>query len=127
MLRPVDVYFQGVNKDSLDTQGWALQESLLSPRLLSFGERDLSWRCQTAAVCKRLPSGVFDIPLHDETTIKTNQESVWRAIVEDYSGRELTVPEDQLPAIASIISELGQSYGTIPILLVYGPPTYQSS
>jgi hypothetical protein len=101
--------------EPLETRGWALQESLLSPQLLSFGERELSWRCQTATVevqrkghkiCKKLPSGVLGVALDDKSIIEARQDLVWEAIVEDYSSRELTVPEDRLPAIAGIASEL---------------------
>ncbi|KAE9367909.1 HET-domain-containing protein [Stipitochalara longipes BDJ] len=117
LLRSMDTYKYNHEAEPLETRDWALQEALLSPRLLSFGERELSWRCQIAAVevrrkgnriCKRLPSGVFGIALDDKSTIETRQELVWEAIVEDYSSRELTVPQDRLPAIAGIASELAR-------------------
>ncbi len=51
--------------------------------------------------------------LDDKSTIETRQDLVWEAIVEDYSSRELTVPEDRLPAIAGIASELGKLWDDI--------------
>lgn len=120
MVRSLNTYSHASEIDSLDSRGWALQESLLSPRVVSFAERELSWRCQTVAIekqrrghkiCKRLPSGVFGIALEDRSTFETKQDLVWEAIVEDYSGRELTVPEDRLPAIAGIVSELARLWG----------------
>ena len=33
--------------DIIDKRGWALQESLLSPRLLGFGTTEIPWECRT--------------------------------------------------------------------------------
>ena len=32
-------------REPLETRGWALQETLLSPRVLAFGTRETTWRC----------------------------------------------------------------------------------
>ncbi|KAG4436101.1 hypothetical protein IFR05_008421 [Cadophora sp. M221] len=109
----------------LDTRAWALQESLLSPRVLWYGPVGLKWKCQTTEFRDvhetlapygmylkrkhtRLPSSVFGIAEPDSTLdFRSRQQSaIWKNVVEDYSGRDLTFPEDRLPALAGIASEL---------------------
>jgi hypothetical protein len=51
-------------------------------------------------------SGVFSVALGGKSMIEMRQALAWEAIVEDYSGRELLIPEGRLPAIAGIASEL---------------------
>jgi hypothetical protein len=60
-------------KEPLDSRGWALQESLLSPRILYYATKDLIWKCQTdkfvavqethnpyfTTITGRLPNNVF--------------------------------------------------------------------
>lgn len=110
----------------LDSRAWALQESLLSPRLLYYSPGDLKWKCQTSTFenvhkthnhefryemsnTKRLPSSIFGIskeqPVENQEE-KETQAVNWKEIVEDYSKRSLTIPEDRLPALAGIASEL---------------------
>ncbi|KAF5261891.1 hypothetical protein FOXYS1_7390 [Fusarium oxysporum] len=36
----------------LETRGWTLQEFLLPPRVLHFGEFDIAWRCKTRITCE---------------------------------------------------------------------------
>jgi hypothetical protein len=57
-------------------------------------------------ICKRLLSGVFSVALGGKSMIEMRQALAWEAIVEDYSGRELLIPEGRLPAIAGIAIEL---------------------
>lgn len=70
-------------------------------------------------ICKRLPSGVFVIAVEDDSTIETKQYLVWEVIVEDYSGRELMLPEDRLPAIAGIVSELAHLWNDTYIVSLW--------
>lgn len=106
--------------EPLDRRAWALQETLLSPRILVFSERELLWRCQTdllmpalagAKTCKRLPSCIFGIPEKVQMNTELQRIHKWRNIVEDYSGRDLTLRKDRLVAISGIVSELAAVWG----------------
>ncbi|KAH6714839.1 heterokaryon incompatibility protein-domain-containing protein [Leptodontidium sp. MPI-SDFR-AT-0119] len=107
----------------LDTRAWALQESLLSPRVLWYGPTALKWKCQATEFrdvheatvnCwnysgikhHRLPSGVFGNAEPTGPDLRNQQSIIWKKVVEDYSGRDITFPDDRLPALAGIASEL---------------------
>ena len=102
----------------LDSRGWALQEFLLSPRLLMYGASELTWHCQTESYkpvtsthlyywqrVKRLPPEVFN---HRKPRLRScrQQIEVWASIISEYTRRSLTYTEDKLPAIDGIASEL---------------------
>lgn len=130
-LLPDDTYgklwlrqdYSGWMLSPLDSRAWALQESLLSPRLLWYGPADLKWKCSTTAFAgvyrshnydfnypanshKRLPSSVFGLAEVPDTSTLEQQAKVWATVVGDYSGRDVTFAEDRLPALAGIASEL---------------------
>jgi len=107
----------------LDSRAWALQESLLSPRILWYGPADLKWKCQEAQFAdiwnthnydfkyppsrhRRLPKRVFGLPWSYQTDLHQRGTEMWSDIMGDYSGRDLTFAEDRLPALAGVASEL---------------------
>lgn len=121
LISPVPHY--NPRKEPLNTRGWTLQEKLLSPRILFYGEKEVSWQCQSqmsksAAAfhpaltqgLKRLPSYIFNSleakpsPGVDDVY---NRCLLWMEIVEDYTNRDLSYPEDKLLAILGVASELG--------------------
>ena len=120
-LSPRILYPEFFDGGPLATRGWALQEFLLSPRVLLFGQGEVRWQCQTsnlesvipspikyAAGLKRLPKGIFDTSVVHVDEYNFDQERIWKSLIEDYSGRQLTLATDKLPAIAGIASELGK-------------------
>ena len=46
----MDTHNYNQERERLEARGWALQKSLFSPRVLFFGERELSRRFQATAV-----------------------------------------------------------------------------
>jgi len=107
----------------LDSRAWALQESLLSPRVLWYGPADLKWKCKVAEFAnvwknhthdfnypltkgKRLPQSIFGLPEKRVDNIEALRSELWNGIMEDYSGRDITFAEDRLPALAGVASEL---------------------
>jgi len=112
-------------KHPLDKRGWTLQEFLLSPRILSFSHKELFWHCQTANLRTitesnvrynfrpmRLPPDIFKRQLLARGSSakmgSKDRVQLWIEIVEHYTERSLTDPEDRLHALAGITSELKQ-------------------
>jgi hypothetical protein len=106
----------------LNKRGWTLQESLLSPRKLLFGESELVWYCQaeqnrqfpgSAIRCFYmfgiLPPEVFqrdgEVPMEPPKT-----HSVWGSVVNEYTKRSLTFRKDRLRALAGVTNELAPTF-----------------
>lgn len=130
--------------EPLNTRGWTLQESLLSPRTLSYGTQQKTWECQSAKVSENarpilpgefhrdkqfiqsltsnsinfwqrskfqaakfslrmMPASYTIVPqsweLHHDAMY-----SRWYEIITDFTGRNLTVGSDTLPALSGIAS-----------------------
>lgn len=87
--------------EPLDARAWALQESLLSPRLLYYGGKDLMWICQTIEFepvyathnlykgrkpeIQRLPSTDFEVCQGAPVKDWLPQSGSWAKLVESYS------------------------------------------
>jgi hypothetical protein len=105
-------------KDPLNQRAWALQERLLSPRLLIYSSGKLSWQCQTKVAphgigSARLPDLFFEetpVNSHEmkpwNTMIRKNDpqtlEDSWIRISLDYSHRAITYDHDRLPALSGL-------------------------
>jgi hypothetical protein len=107
----------------LDSQAWALQEYLLSPRLLMYGASELTWHCQTQgfqsigkshlrywSLAQRLPPQIFDCGDPRLMSGPRQRHELWASIAMDYSGRLLTFSEDKLSAIAGVANELSEAW-----------------
>jgi hypothetical protein len=105
----------------LHTRGWVVQERLLSPRTIHFTKSQIFWECSKVPLaCQDFPLSLdVDIPGlnrkggsrgHSPYSWKsedpTFQHGRWLDILEDYTRRSLTHPEDRLPAIAGIASRI---------------------
>ncbi|KAH4101976.1 hypothetical protein HBI04_191030 [Parastagonospora nodorum] len=98
-------------------RGWCFQERLLSRRYLCFGSKELLWECMEDVACScSVAYGPFNPRHHDMvprfrgcsgtkilmTIPKRNYRRVWRSLVSEYATRELTYPNDKLPALAGL-------------------------
>jgi hypothetical protein len=107
--------------DPLETRAWALQEKILSTRLIAFTGGELQFSCRTSKSCecrqKSYPSQpLFSVPSHIssmEQSLKWSKS--WTKIVEEYSGRSLRIPEDKLPAISGLATKFGSATGFVYI------------
>jgi hypothetical protein len=111
--------------EPLDRRGWTFQESLLSPRILYYGSKDLVWKCQLKTFqpvvpshdlystsplwgdIYRLPSAIFDLPSENPVLIT----DVWPRIQTTYSPRKLGLAEDRYRALGGIIEEIQRVTG----------------
>ncbi|PQE21980.1 heterokaryon incompatibility protein [Rutstroemia sp. NJR-2017a WRK4] len=60
VLIDYELIHQGIEEMPLNLRAWVLQEHLLPPRLLHFGQDQLFWECQQRMACEMLPSGIPD-------------------------------------------------------------------
>ncbi|KAI1408879.1 HET-domain-containing protein [Hypoxylon sp. FL1857] len=97
-------------------RGWVMQESLLAPRTLFFGESELIWLCRGHRACQCSTSAKWALAQFPEWYIKlpnVNQLNdcsvhltyikMWYKIVENYSTTSLTHQTDKLTAIDGIV------------------------
>ncbi|KXX78515.1 Heterokaryon incompatibility protein 6, OR allele [Madurella mycetomatis] len=95
------------------TRAWAFQERLLSPRLVHFAAGEIMWECFEASDCecrRGLPS-MFPKFLPEKMMFREPQAAAgdlealtrhWRHIVFAFSGLELTLAKDKLPALSGV-------------------------
>ncbi|KAF5875668.1 putative het domain protein pin-c1 protein [Botrytis fragariae] len=106
------------HEEPVDKRAWCFQESILSPRLLSFRSTELIWHCQSLKFeptvsshyvylfdTLRAPANVFGRDVAIEMADSFRRAKTWNWIVQDFTGRDLTNPEDRLPAISAIAKE----------------------
>jgi len=98
----------------LTSRAWALQEHVLSTRILHYTATELLFECKTSFRCecspsrKVLPTTPALIPKAIAKQSKDRHPvwNAWHRIVEQYSIRDLTVSNDKLPAISGIASKI---------------------
>ena len=104
----------------LDTRGWALQEFMLSSRMLIFSEYEILWQCQETELRSVTGTGLEYLqPLETLpwTAFETGGETyfghldseklmIWKEFVRQYTERKLTDPRDRLRAILGVTTEL---------------------
>lgn len=98
-----DAYERPTSKSLLATRAWALQERLLAPRTIYFGDCGTFWECGTTIASEFLPHGfgqflVNSLVSRDEAGFL----DYWRDIVLLYSAADLTYSKDKLPALSGI-------------------------
>ncbi|KAI1205046.1 HET-domain-containing protein [Annulohypoxylon truncatum] len=102
----------------LTGRGWILQEECLSQRRIHFTETELKWKCPTEANCEcglRTLVDLYD-PVDNFSNLVDPEkakkqpwktpESIWQAIVVDYTSRSLTYETDRIVALAGIAAKV---------------------
>ncbi|KAF2125004.1 HET-domain-containing protein [Dothidotthia symphoricarpi CBS 119687] len=109
----------------LSSRGWCLQESILPPRQLYYGKRQIYWRCPAgyrsadgATSGMQVPENRFEhlssVIFHDisSPTAKTSYPDLrclledYYGLVEQYSHRQLSFGSDKFPAFSGIVQRL---------------------
>lgn len=117
---------------ALDERGWSLQENLLSPRTLRFGQDQLYWDCQSKYCSEGAPCDMLQVgwgrrqlkayllddlrkELYDGVGRPILREDWllhrWYRIINDYSKRKFTNEDDVFPAISAIAEEIQNQTG----------------
>ncbi|KPM34261.1 hypothetical protein AK830_g12310 [Neonectria ditissima] len=99
----------------LETRAWALQERILSPRLLRFYKEEVVWSCRNFDGCEcRLGPGAS--PGHGFRHIVNSNlramRSGWPSLVAEFTNKDLTYASDRLHAVsgvAALIAECDRS------------------
>ena len=131
-LRPKTRGFYDLEACFLQTRAWVGQERLLSPRSLHFDQDQILWECKDTRITED------GIPVSDDTgqrdilawdgrfklkypykvsgSASLEREFVWDwySMLENYTARNLTNPDDKLPALSGIanimISRINDRY-----------------
>lgn len=99
-------------KEPLELRGWTLQEKLLSPRVLKFESKQMSWDCLSQSINSNGP--LPNLTTLGEPSRGARTRTDWQSIVEDFTGRSLTFNSDKLPALSgyaqSVHSKTADTY-----------------
>lgn len=110
----------------IDSRAWCLQERLMSPRCIYFGQKGMHWECRHGVACEVRPvikSNHMDLVVgkYEHNGLKSQYaelhslqpnsisdvataESIWRGVVRAYSEMGISHIEDKLVAIAGVAS-----------------------
>lgn len=119
-------------------RGWVLQEEVLAPRGLVFGQKQIAFRCVCGSCDETRPDVIADVqttqdlghrssdldpfhelrlwllerdPLPDRTkTRRRNHFDHWYSMVKEYSSRSLTESADALRAVAGLANSFGKRH-----------------
>ena len=93
----------------LSNRGWALQEQLLSRRMVHFENIELFWECRTLMGCECLElQNANEYKVTMEQEIGSGSFKSWHTLVNQYHLRKLTFDSDFLPALSGVITYLQQ-------------------
>lgn len=104
----------------LYTRGWVFQEMLISPRVVSFGRKELEWYCRRHNWCECfdiIPSQYRekDQCSHSPHWQNTRKEVSgpdfweWGKTVSEFTKRNLTFDSDRLPAISALATRFNET------------------
>lgn len=110
------------SSEPLNTRAWVLQESVLPPRIVSFGREQWLWKCPSRYATE---DGLVDEPRVEGDSLNywytimqgkpdSDAESYlkhWYRLVPDYSRRRLTFRDDKLKAIAGMANVFAEKTG----------------
>lgn len=115
----------------LALRAWTLQESILSPRIIFYGKDQIYWRCFAGfQSADGVPDG-FQFPDNKDIRLASALQGFseiatrpprdrWGSghgkgdhyhLVEEYTGRNLTVASDKLPAFSGLAERIHSSMG----------------
>jgi hypothetical protein len=118
---------KGILQSPLNQRAWVIQERLLSPRILHFGENQLFWECSEREAWETFPDGTptnaqsFGDSMKYKakypygmltpraprpTSWDPNYLGIWNSIISAYSASQLTRSTDKLVAISGIARDM---------------------
>lgn len=117
------VDYEAIEKSTLNTRAWVLQEWILSPRLVHFTRDGVFWECISHVASRNHDIDFYFTHIQDEPY--ANEENrifpvmaraavagsfhtwqslyeIWGRLVEDYTSRKMTFTEDKFAALAGL-------------------------
>ncbi|KAI6083359.1 heterokaryon incompatibility protein-domain-containing protein [Hypoxylon rubiginosum] len=106
----------------IETRGWTFQEFLLPPRVLHFGQFDITWRCQETHTCQcgAVGSGRYlwcEMLARAAKPVPCDRNEAlewWATVVQYYQPRKLSHGSDKLRALSGLAqiyaAETGDTY-----------------
>lgn len=126
-----DYFAHTLYDQPLNFRAWALQERLMSTRLVSFGLDELFWDCaQLPNASESIPDGLQATQIETEYLIafrlanktvpdRSNRYALfetWWRLLHEYTKRGLTYPKtDKLMAMSSIAHDMGKAMDDVYI------------
>ncbi|KAF4453702.1 hypothetical protein F53441_3711 [Fusarium austroafricanum] len=106
----------GLWASGINTRSWTLQEHILPPRVLHFGQYDISWRCRKLHICEcgyvNNPDRILNGFCERQSKVARELSQLyqpafnvvewWETVIESYSHRSLSEPRDKLPALSGL-------------------------
>jgi hypothetical protein len=112
-----------VTSGPLNARGWVLQERVLASRTVHFAQEQLYWECdqltlgedgRTEFHSDSLRHILSPLPLLHLQYLAVNESPSqllydrWYSLVENYTSRKLTKPDDIFPALSGVVSEVAR-------------------
>ncbi|KAH8665150.1 heterokaryon incompatibility protein-domain-containing protein [Tricladium varicosporioides] len=92
-----------IKDEPINRRAWALQERLLSPRILTYASSEIFWQCNFHSVGERHPDGLQHKDKYGAFAYRLPAKRPdWNKLVADYCSRQLSNSDDKLPAIAGL-------------------------
>ena len=122
-----DVWTRGVAEAPLNQRGWVVQERMLAPRTLHFGDHQIFWECRQLEACETMPQGLpsdlivagdregnafkrwmkpIKRTANDAQQVSDGPLDSWDYIVEVYMRSKLTKGEDKLIALSGMAKKM---------------------
>lgn len=98
------IHETSVSKSALSKRAWAIQERLLSPRILYFTDKELFWECGSLLACESFPERLPAECCWSSYFLKKGQSfsGTWPIVVQLYTQANLTFGSDKLVAISGV-------------------------
>jgi hypothetical protein len=115
---------RGVEAAPVNSRAWVLQERLLAPRIVHFGQSEVFWECHCLRASETYPQGMLPlVETKDPVPIKRVVEDdsdgkvpyfsllkTWDAVVGRYSALNLSFASDKLVALSALAEQISVTY-----------------
>lgn len=119
-------YLADVERSTLNTRGWTLQERVLARRNIFFGRDQMHWECQTARYSQNTQMepheyaestggvsalrSILNLGFGAAKAENTHETlKLWYEVLGLFVKRDLTFPDDKLPALSGIVSVFNEA------------------
>lgn len=112
--------YEKLFKTKWATRGWTFQEQMLSKRVIIFLDKEVFWDCQRCVwnrddlTPESAPGTTLTRPYYETarriSTMSQPDLDMYIEMISLYNSRDLTYPQDALPAISGVLSTLKRTF-----------------